>query len=365
MDVVNLPPGSSIAPSSVEPGTPAEDDEAEQCSVRQDRPVGTASTGTRGTYSVQSPAKPPESSTPYDAATSVMAQASEKAAGSPLALYTPLPAAQTPEVWPVVDEREYMNSPERSNERLSTKQIDMILAPVAPPPSPEPAGMDVDYDIQEMSSKSTATPSLTPLAEEEEEEEEEEDVSVAPEVMALHHRPDQSLDALMGDNVEEKGGSTGTRGTEAERIGTSSGGYLGDDEGAENSTPGESGAGQTDQGTINDSVPDEQAPQSLNQETEGLETIDSTVGKNTLAPLTEDEETEVVETNDSTFRKDMLASLAEDEETEGLETVDSTVRKDTLAPLTEGVEEDVPVASDNNQVEQPVSESTEQNNEVT
>ena len=269
MDVVNLPPGSSIAPSSVEPGTPAGGDE--------DRPVGTASTGTRGTYSVQSPAKPPESSTPYDAATSVMAQASEKAAGSPLALYTPLPAAQTPEVWPVVDEREYMNSPERNNERLSTKQIDMILAPVAPPPSPEPAGMDVDYDIQEMSSKSTATPSLTPLAEEEEEEEEEE-VSVAPEVMALHHQPDQGLDALMGDNVEEKG-STGTRGTEAERTGASSGGYLGDDEGAENSTPGESGAGQTDQGTINESVPGDQALQSLNLETEGLETNDSTFGK--------------------------------------------------------------------------------------
>ncbi|XP_041480921.1 uncharacterized protein LOC121428389 isoform X2 [Lytechinus variegatus] len=274
VNIVNLPPGSTIAPSSVEPHTPAAGDEAEQHNVPQDRPVGTASTDTRGTYSVQSSAKPPESNTHYDAATSVMAQASEKAIGSPLALDTPLPTAPTPEVWPVVDEREYMNSPERKNDRLSNKKIDMILAPVAPPPSPEPAGMDVDYDIQEMSNKSTATPSLTPLAEEEEEEEGEEDEDAgAPR--AHQQLVNSPVEQVAGQAKEVESEETNVADTE--RTGTRSG----------------------DQETHKESVQEEQVSKDQNPEAEGQDNVDSNLGQDSLKPLMEEAAEDVPVASDS------------------------------------------------------------------
>ncbi|XP_071493837.1 uncharacterized protein [Diadema antillarum] len=178
----------------------------------QERLITTATTDTREAVPMVTPVQRPESASPYDAATSVLAQASEKAVGSPAPAMTPLPPTVTPEVWPVVDERDYMASPDRKMDRLSNKKVELILAPVAPPPSPEPAGLDMDYDIQEVASKSTAASSLTPLAEEEEEE---------------------------GDLVREETMSSAAPGVN--RTGTRSRGYLADDEGeSNNATPPES-----------------------------------------------------------------------------------------------------------------------------
>lgn len=262
----NLPADSPLAATSAVPTThaTAEEEVTDADPSRQERQINTATTDSRDTYALLTPMKPPESTSPYDAATSVMAQASEKAAGSPMVPVTPVPSVASPEVWPMVDERDYMKSPEKM-ERLTQKKIDMILAPVAPPPSPEPAGLDMDYEIHDMANKSTAGSSLTPLAEEEEEEgdlvrEEEGTRSPGPpEVQeALPHA--EAAEATDGDpsagGVEDNPAETvekdiemdrtETRETDAERIGTRSRGYLGDDEDVEDDIPKESVQDKTD-----------------------------------------------------------------------------------------------------------------------
>ena len=115
-------------------------------------------------------------STPWGNCTSFTAgPVSDRASRSPVPPMTPRPSTASPESsWPEVDERDFMNSPEKPRETISVQTVDNMTTPTAPPPSPEPEMKnDFEFAVNDMS-KSAVT-SLMPLVEEGEEEGEDEE----------------------------------------------------------------------------------------------------------------------------------------------------------------------------------------------
>ena len=133
-------------------------------------PQGDTATGfnSRSDY-VTSPSKQMMSSmSPYGFSASIAGQNLEKAPS--IVPITPAPTSVTEDSWPNIDERDYMRTPDKSQETVMGSQQTELPAPVAPPPSPEPRDPNSDYDFQPPEVCKSTTLSLTPLAEEEEED---------------------------------------------------------------------------------------------------------------------------------------------------------------------------------------------------
>ncbi|XP_022085330.1 uncharacterized protein LOC110976405 isoform X2 [Acanthaster planci] len=138
-------------------------------------------------------------STPWGNCTSITTGALSEGAGrSPVPPLTPQPSTATPEPWPVVDERDFMTSPEKPRDAAPCQAVN-LATPTAPPPSPEPQELKNEFEFAVNDMSKSGMTSLTPLVEEGEEEDEEEEVDVGWGKMKEAASPSEDLK----DSVEE------------------------------------------------------------------------------------------------------------------------------------------------------------------
>ncbi|XP_038063710.1 uncharacterized protein LOC119734336 isoform X2 [Patiria miniata] len=145
-------------------------------------------------------------STPWGNCTSITAGGNSDAPSrSPVPPVTPQPSA-TPEPWPVVDERDFMTSPEKPREMAPGQEISMAT-PMAPPPSPEPQELKNEFEFAVNDMSKSGMTSLTPLVEEGEEEgegnEEEAEEDWGKMMEATSRTEDIKEDALKNEDIKE------------------------------------------------------------------------------------------------------------------------------------------------------------------
>ncbi|KAJ8039410.1 hypothetical protein HOLleu_17120 [Holothuria leucospilota] len=161
--------------------------------------------------------KPPRSVSPWETANAGSQLVRGKTPPPVRNTATPTLSNPSPDIWPVVDERSYLHSPEPVEPVISTKKKD-IPETVAPPPSPEPRAVSTELrvlatpesrveaaaasDVEEL--KCTGIP-LAPLREEEEDDKVSTEglmIERVMEVNQLEMRSDTSRTPDVGDELE-------------------------------------------------------------------------------------------------------------------------------------------------------------------